>query len=72
MSLLECNSERSDIFQRVRRFIPTSVLKNNIVHTYNLFKKYHNKNYNEKCFKLYETPIDEKKDQEEYEFIIEL
>jgi len=71
VSLLECNDKSTGIANRIMRAIPLSVLTNNLVQVYKLYKKlYPNGEYDDDAFNHMNKEYDPSR-KEYFEFIIE-
>lgn len=71
LSLFEGNDEKSPIVSKIRRAIPLTILKNNLIRNYELYFKYFQGEYSEDCLNLFNEKFEENALNEQSEFIME-
>lgn len=71
LSLFEGNNEKSPIVTKIRRAIPLSIVKNNLIRNYELYYKYFQGEYTENCLNLFNEKFEETSLNERSEFIME-
>jgi len=71
LSLIEGNDDKTSILIRIKRAIPLSILKNNLIRIYELHNKYYFGDYSDLCLKHFNDKFDPNVPQEQSEFIIE-
>lgn len=71
MSLIEGNDQKNNILLRIKRAIPLTILKNNLIRTYELYNKLYAGEYSDACLNHFDEKVDESKPPENSEFIME-
>ena len=71
MSLIEGNDDKTAILVRIKRALPISILKNNLIRIFELHNKLYFGEYSDLCLKHFEDKFDLSQSPEQAEFIME-